>query len=158
MDDSTRTRVQKKAKWNVKKRMEFIEFRLFWDARLNRKDLVETFGISAQQASADISTYEQTAPGNFVYDSTQKSYLRSDSFSPKLIASWTHRYLLQLVAVESGWMDAEDTWFGEEQSVEIKTLTKKRIDSDVLMNVLDGIRDGREVEMFYLDDRIDSLP
>lgn len=149
MEGLDEDRAQKKAKWNVKKRLEFIEFRLFWNARFNRKDLIETFGISAQQASVDISTYEKIAKENFIYDSTQKSYLRSDGFAPKLITSWTHRYLLQLVAVESGWMDAEDTWFEGEQSVEIKTLTKKRVDSEVLMNVLDGIRAGLQIKMFY---------
>lgn len=149
MDDASEQQALKKTKWNVKKRLEFIEFRLFWSARLSRKDLIETFGISAQQSSADIAAYKLLAPENFVYDSTQKTYLRSDGFSPKLIASWTHRYLLQLLAIESDWMDAEDTWFEGEQTVEIKSLSRKRVDSDVLMNILDGIREGLQIDMFY---------
>lgn len=149
MGDLDASREQKKTKWNVKKRLEFIEFRLFWDARLNRKDLVETFGISAQQASADMTTYKNLAPDNFTFDKTQKSYLRSEEFSPKLIGGWTNRYLLQLLAIESGWMDAEQTWFQSEQAVEVTTLARKRVDSEVVMNVLDGIREERQVEMFY---------
>ncbi len=149
MDEIDGVRASKKAKWNVKKRLEFIEFRLFWDAKLNRKDLVDTFGISAQQASADIATYEEMGPQNLAYDSAQKTYLRTDRFSPKLIGAWTHRYLLQLVAIENGWMDAEDTWFENEQPVEIKTLTRKRVDSQVLMCVLDAIRERKSLEMFY---------
>lgn len=149
MEDADADRVLKKAKWNVQKRLEFIEFRLFWDARLNRKDLVETFGISAQQASADMATYKNVAPENFDFDSTQKSYLRSDNFTAKLIGGWTNRYLLQLLAVESGWMDAEQTWFQSEQAVEVTTLARKRVDSEVVMNILDGIREERQVEMFY---------
>lgn len=142
-------RVQKKTKWNVQKRLEFIEFRLFWDGRLNRKDLVETFEISAQQASTDMATYKEIAKENFTFDSTQKSYLRLDSFSTKLIGGWTNRYLLQLLAIESGWMEAEQTWFQSEQAIEVNTLARKRVDSEVLMNILDGIRDERQVEMFY---------
>lgn len=149
MDEFSDSKNEKKARWNVKKRLEFIEFRLFWTARLNRKDLVGTFGISAQQASADISTYERFAPMNLDYDSAQKSYLRAKGFTPRLIGSWTHRYLLQLVAIESGWMDAADTWFEGEQTIEIKSLIRKRVDSDVLMNVLDTIREERRMEMFY---------
>lgn len=147
--ESSTERSEKKAKWNVKKRLEFIEFRLFWTARLNRKDLIETFGISAQQASADISTYEELAPENLSYDSGQKSYFRTTEFSPVLIGTWTHRYLLQLVAIESGWMDQDDTWFEGEQSIEITTLTKKRVDTNVLMSILDGIRDVQQIEMDY---------
>ena len=30
-------------KWGVRKRLEFIEFRLFWDGRLNRGDLAEVW-------------------------------------------------------------------------------------------------------------------
>lgn len=149
LEDTDAARVQKKTKWNVQKRLEFIEFRLFWDGRLNRKDLVETFEISAQQASTDMATYKNMAPENFDFDSTQKSYLRSNKFSAKLIGSWTNRYLLQLLAVESGWMDAEQTWFQGEQAVEVTTLARKRVDSEVVMNILDGIREARQVEMFY---------
>lgn len=140
---------KKKAKWNVQKRLEFIEFRLFWAERLNRKDLIDTFGISAQQASADISTYEQIAPKNLSYDAGQKSYFRSEDFVPTFIGASTQRYLLQLVAIESGWLDHDETWFGERQAVEVTTLTKKRVDTGVLMNVLDAIRNERQLDMGY---------
>lgn len=149
MDANASSGVGKKPKWNVQKRLEFIEFRLFWDGRLNRKDIVDTFGISAQQASADIATYEELKSHNLKYDAAQKCYLRTDSFSPLLIEGWTHRYLLQLVAIESGWMDQEDTWFENRQPIEIMTLTKKRVSTSVLMCVLDGIRQHKKVEMFY---------
>ncbi|MBN9673714.1 helix-turn-helix transcriptional regulator [Roseibium aggregatum] len=140
---------KKKTKWNVQKRLEFIEFRLFWTARLNRKDLVDTFGISPQQASADISTYEQIAPRNLSYDAGQKSYFRSGEFVPALLGASTQRYLLQLVAIESGWMEYDETWFEERQAIEVTTLTKKRVDTNVLMNVLDAIRNERQLDMGY---------
>jgi len=149
MGELENDRPKRKAKWNVEKRLEFIEFRLYWDGRLNRRDLVDTFGISAQQASADIATYEEIAPENLSYDPGRKTYLRSDPFSPNLIANWTHRYLLQLVAIESGWMDAEDTWFDQAPPVEIVTLGRKRVDSNVLMCVLDGIRGDRQTTILY---------
>ena len=146
---SSELETKKKTRWNVTKRLEFIEFRLFWTARLNRKDLIDMFGISAQQASADISTYEQIAPGNLSYDAGQKSYFRSDEFIPALVGESTQRYLLQLVAIESGWMDHDETWFDERQSVEVTTLTKKRVETSVLMNVLDAIRNERQLDMTY---------
>ena len=40
-DDGERLR------WGVRRRLEFIDFRLFWDGRFNRSDLAHTFGISA---------------------------------------------------------------------------------------------------------------
>ena len=37
-------------KWGVGRRLEFIEFRLFWEGSINRGDLVEAFGVSVQLA------------------------------------------------------------------------------------------------------------
>ena len=38
-------------RWGVAQRLEFIEFRLFWEGRVNRSDLMEQFGLSVNQAS-----------------------------------------------------------------------------------------------------------
>lgn len=50
-------------RWGVEKRLEFIEFRLFWEGGINRADIMEQFGVSVPQASKDLSLYEQKAPG-----------------------------------------------------------------------------------------------
>lgn len=36
-------------RWGVAQRLEFIEFRLFWEGRVNRSDLMEQFGLSVNQ-------------------------------------------------------------------------------------------------------------
>src|SRR5580704_5322254 len=109
-------------KWGVRRRLEFIDFRLFWDGLFNRSDLADVFGISAQQASADIAQYEEIAPKNLKYDRTQKSYVRATGYEPAFIAASSDRYLLQLVAVESNWMRQEDTWFDAIPPVEVVAL------------------------------------
>ena len=45
-------------RWGVEKRLEFIEFRLFWEGGINRADIIERFGVSVPQASKDLSLYE----------------------------------------------------------------------------------------------------
>src|SRR6476619_1347476 len=94
-------------RWGVRRRLEFIDFRLFWDGRFNRSDIAETFGISAQQASADIAHYEKLAPDNLRYDRVEKAYKRTDLFAPAFIGETVDRYLLQLVAIENRWMRTE---------------------------------------------------
>lgn len=91
-------------RWGVRRRLEFIDFRLFWDGRFNRSDMAETFGISAQQASADIARYEREAPNNLTYDRAEKAYRRTENFAPAFIGETVERYLLQLVAIENRWM------------------------------------------------------
>lgn len=136
-------------KWGVRKRLEFIEFRLFWYGRFNRPDLAEAFGISAQQATNDISIYQRVAAGNCSYDPRQKAYLRENRFVPHLIAKSTDRYLLQLVAVASGWMEEKETWFDNAPPIEVISLGRAAIDPIHLLTVLDAIRNDRQIRIKY---------
>lgn len=136
-------------KWGVRKRLEFIEFRLFWYGRLNRPDLADAFGISSQQATNDISLYQQIADGNCSYDAKQKTYLRNLGFQPNLIAKSTDRYLLQLVAVASGWMEEKETWFENAPPIEVVSLGRAPIDPMNLLIILDAIRNKEQVSIEY---------
>lgn len=136
-------------RWGVRRRLEFIDFRLFWDGRFNRSDLSATFAISTQQASSDIAQYEKIAPANLRYDRAEKAYTRSAAFAPVLIGETIERYLLQLVAIENRWMRPEDTWFNAVPPVEVLTLGRRPTDPEVLLRVLDAIRRRQEIDIAY---------
>src|ERR1700722_3358389 len=142
-DDGERLR------WGVRRRLEFIDFRLFWDGRFNRSDMSETFGISAQQASADIAQYEKFAPKNLAYDRAEKAYRRTEDFMPAFIGETVERYLLQLVAIENRWMRPEDTWFDTIPPVEVITLGRRPTNPTVLLRVLDAVRNKLEIDIEY---------
>ena len=142
-DDGERLR------WGVRRRLEFIDFRLFWDGRFNRSDLAETFGISPQQASVDVGQYEKMAPNNLAYDRAEKTYRRTEDFTPAFIAESVERYLLQLVAIENGWMRQEDTWFDATPPLEVITLRRRTTDSTVLLRVLDAVHKQLEIDVEY---------
>ena len=136
-------------RWGVRRRLEFIDFRLFWDGRFNRSDIAQTFGISAQQASADIAQYEKLGPQNLRYDRAEKAYRRADTFAPIFIGETIDRYLLQLVAIENRWMRPEDTWFDAIPPVEVLTLGRRPTDPTVLLRVLDAVRNHLEIDIEY---------
>ena len=52
-------RRDKQLNWGAERRNAFIEFRVFWHGRINRADLIDTFGISLQQASLDLAGYAE---------------------------------------------------------------------------------------------------
>jgi hypothetical protein len=79
-------------KWEVRKRLEEIERRLWWTGRLARADLVTHFGISTQQASADIGLYQEMAPGNAVFDRSLRTYVAAHDFACRLIKPDTDDY------------------------------------------------------------------
>lgn len=136
--------------WGRQKRLEFIDFRLFWEGRLNRKALHEVFDISMQQASDDIDKYKEFAPRNLTYDRSEKAYIRTPDFEPLFIAASPDRFLLQLMAIERGWMQQGETWFDTAPPVEIVSLRRPPTDARNLLRVLDAIRDRQEMTVEYL--------
>lgn len=136
-------------KWGVRKRLEFIEFRLFWDGKLNRGDLQNVFGLSHQQASTDFKAYQALAPTNLSYDNAQKAFVRSADFLPVLMGESSNRYLLQVVAVKSGWMNREDTWFDQLPPLNVVALQPKRLDLQVVLLIVDAIRNKTMLEIDY---------
>jgi hypothetical protein len=67
----------------VEQRLRMIDFLLKHYGSLRRAALMDYFGISMPQASADIKEYMKLAPQNMQYDPYQKMYTRkSTTFQP----------------------------------------------------------------------------
>ena len=96
----------------VESRLEFIEFRLFWEGHVNRSDIVETFGVSTNQASADLNRYLGLAETNMVYDKSARTYVRSSSFKPIFHKPDAERYLTQIRSIADGIITSDDAWIG----------------------------------------------
>src|SRR4051812_492407 len=90
-------------------RLEFIEYRLFWEGAVNRSDLMDRFGVSVPQASNDLTMYRQLAPQNVTYDLSGKRYVPTAAFQPKFLKPNPDRYLAQLKAMSDGILDLEET-------------------------------------------------
>ncbi|GLI96059.1 helix-turn-helix transcriptional regulator [Methylocystis echinoides] len=136
-------------KWNVRQRLEFIDFRLFWEGRVSRPDIAKLFGISVQQASGDVQLYQQLAPGNMDYDVALKRYTRLPSFRPVFTANSADRHLLRMVALKNGWMTKDETWFDGLPSYEVVSLPRRNTEPAILLGVLDAIRLKQEIEIAY---------
>ena len=90
------------SRWGPERRREFIDFRLQWEGRINRAELVDFFGISTQQASADLANYAETAPDNLEYDKSAKVYRATSNFKPVFPVSDARHYLGQLADLQQG--------------------------------------------------------
>jgi hypothetical protein len=136
-------------RWGVRKRLEFLEFQLFWEGRMRRADLAERFDMSPQQASADIARYQELAPDNLIFDSGTKAYLRTAAFQPRFVGEGSDRYLLQLVAIASKWMDRDETWFSETPPLEVVSLKRRPTNPQILLAILDAIRERQALRISY---------
>jgi len=136
-------------KWSQERRLEFIDFRLRWDGRLNRSDLMDFFGISVPQASLDISRYTELAPGNLVYDRSSRVYLASDDFSPLYASSDASRYLNELLAQVAGVDSGPSSFLAWAPTVATVPSPGRTFRIDVLVALLKAIREGTALRVLY---------
>jgi len=62
-------------RWGGAQRLEFIEFRIFWEGHVNHSNLMEQFGLSVNQVSTDPNRYIGFAPANLVSDKSARTYV-----------------------------------------------------------------------------------
>ena len=81
-------------RWDLALRYRLIETIVWWEGRLTTGHLIQSFGISRQQASKDINTYiNEHAPKNLTYDKYLKGYVPTKQFNPLFIDDSASAYL-----------------------------------------------------------------
>lgn len=136
-------------RWGVEKRLEFIDFRLFWEGGINRADIMDQFGISVPQASKDLSLYEERAPGNLAYDKSEKRYLASSEFKPVFLRPEADRYLAQLRSVSDNLLPSDETWLSQSPSHDAMPVPHRRVEVEVLRSAVRAVREKLALEICY---------
>lgn len=89
-----RTQRMEQTRWDLALRYRLIETVVWWEGRLTTNHLIQSFGISRQQASKDINTYiNDYASKNLVYDKQIKGYVPTRQFKPLFIDDSASAYL-----------------------------------------------------------------
>jgi hypothetical protein len=149
LPDSASGAGRSSSKWNQDRRLEFIDFRLRWDGKLNRSDLTDFFGISVPQASLDIAKYTELAPGNLTYDRSARVYLAPSSFQPLYTASDVDRYLGKLLAQGAGLADDQSSFLAWAPPVATVPSPGRSFRTEVLAALLRAIREGAAIRVLY---------
>jgi hypothetical protein len=139
----------KKGRWSVERRLEFIDYRLYWEGRVNRGDLVEYFGVSVPQASADLTHYQEITKNNTVYNKYKKTYVASPSFRPVFFEPSADRYLAELRMIEAGLLSQDEAWSVCTPDYTIVPLLRRHIDPTNLRSVLGAIRTRSSIHITY---------
>lgn len=143
------TNVSSRLRWGVEKRLEFIDFRLYWDGRINRADLTNFFEISVPQASKDLGQYEAIAPDNIIYDRSAKCYLATDLFTPKFIPSGSESYINELLSVDLGLIKPEGSYINNIPSFAFLPRVRRSIEPTTLFKILNAINNHLAIEIEY---------
>lgn len=136
-------------RWGVEQRLEFIEFRLFWEGHVNRSDLMDQFGVSVNQASIDLNRYIGLAPDNMVYDKSARTYVRGSNFKPQFLEPDASRYLAQLRSVADGILDREDSWIADLPPYASAPTPVRDVNPVTLRSVVGAIRRSEAIEVQY---------
>jgi len=140
---------QRSRPWGQDRRLEFIEFRLLWDGKINRGEVAEYFNVSIQQASLDFARYMLLAKGNMLYDRREKIYRATKQFTPLFIAPDTQTYLNELSGLATGTISPSFSFMGVRPRCDIVTLPVRRVRTTTLLPILWAVRDGAEIDITY---------
>ena len=135
--------------WGLESRLQFIDFRLRWERRINRMDLTEHFGISVPQASLDIAKYTELAPSNLTYDRSSKTYTAASSFHPLYQRSSAQRYLAELLATKMGIMEPTASFIGSAPETDWAPSPWRTINEQTVEAVVRAIRQQEAIWVSY---------
>ena len=137
-------------RWDLALRYRLIETIAWWEGRLTTGHLMQSFGISRQQASKDINTYlTEHAPNNLTYDRYLKGYKPSATFRPRFIDGSAGAYLHMInqnrekAAHISGLAVAYS-------HIELLDVPDRTIRPEVLRPILKACREGLRLETEYV--------
>lgn len=135
--------------WGLERRLQFIDFRLRWEGRINRTDLTEHFGLSIPQASLDIAKYSELAPNNLQYDKSSKTYTATNCFTPHYQRSSAQRYLAELLATKAEVIDSADSFIGTAPEMDCALPPSRTIDEGTVETIVKAIRENISVNVVY---------
>lgn len=137
-------------RWDLALRYRLIETVAWWEGRLTTGHLIQSFGISRQQASKDINTYiNEHAPKNLAYDKQLKGYVPSKNFKPKFIVDSASAYLHLLNQTHSRAPHVEGLALAYAHTMVLE-VPDRTIRAEVLRPLLKACRDSEVIEIEYV--------
>ncbi len=137
-------------RWDLALRYRLIETVAWWEGRLTTNHLMQSFGISRQQASKDINTYiNEHAPKNLVYDRHLKGYVPAKAFKPRFIDDSASDYLRLLNQSHEREAHIEGLALAYAHT-EILQVPDRSIRPETLRPILRACREGLRLECEYV--------
>jgi len=137
-------------RWDLALRYRLIETVAWWEGRLTTNHLMQSFGISRQQASKDINTYiSEHAPRNLEYDRHLKGYVPSKHFKPLFISDSASAYLHLLNQNYDRAPHVEGLALAYTHT-EVLRVPDRSVQPEVLRPILKACRDGLRLECDYV--------
>ena len=135
--------------WGQTRRLAFVEFRLYWEGKVNRADLQEVFGISAPQATNDLREYCAIQEQGVIYDPRTRAYVPTEQFAPKFGECEPDKYLHELIARWAEYVSDTSSFLGWLPDYGLLPLPQRSPEPEVLRSVLTAAREGLALRLGY---------
>ena len=134
-------------KHEVLLRMRAIELLAYWEGRLVTTRLMNWFGLSRQQASADIKRYNTLYNlDSLFHDPSVKGYVPKASFQPVLTTAHINEYLNMLSGLVS---ESHALIATPESNLSAVQLPDRSVRPEVIREVLRACRTGSCLKIIY---------
>lgn len=143
-------------RWGQARRIAFIDLRLQYDGRLNRKDLIDFFGISVPQASSDLAEYAKIAPDNMEYDASARAYIARPGFTPVSGRATSSYYLFELYGLARELLARDESFIGYAPETGIVGTPARPLGATEIASWVRAIRDGDVVVGCYQSMDVDT--
>ena len=135
-------------RWSIERRLDFIASRLAWEGRINRLDLVVRFGVSPNQATADLKRFDELHPGALRYDTRAKTY-RSGPGLASPDPSAAQGLLRELRLMAEGVLASDDGVLALPPPAELAEPPLRPVPPAILAVVIAAIREARALSALY---------
>lgn len=137
-------------RWDLALRYRMIETVAWWEGRLTTGHLMQSFGISRQQASKDINTYiNEHASQNLTYDRVIKGYVPTQNFRPLFIDGSASAFLHLLDQNKDRAPHVEGLALAYAHT-EVLKVPDRSVRPEMLRPLLKACREGLRLECEYV--------
>lgn len=124
-------------------RYRYAELIAWWEGQVNTRQLVEQFGLSRQQASSDINTYNRLTADNLAYDASRKAWVPVAAFRRHYISDDVTEYLTR---IQTGYCISAPSILPHE-TLQLPT---RQVAPEVMRGLIAGIRQQQRLEVDYV--------
>jgi len=131
-------------------RLCFFETKLMWEGKVNRQDVCEQFGVSANHFTREIREYKNHCLKNLEYDNTERTYIARETFKPLFSKSGVDSYLSLLRTYNTNSIPGLMSEMGSAVSCNVMPEPNIAVDEETLKKVLEAIHNSLGCEIQYI--------
>lgn len=155
--DITLDKWQKSLNYSQFQRFSFFEAKLLWEGNVNRQDVCDQFGVTANHFTREVREYKKHCNMNLEYDISKRTYKMRKSFQPVFTKSDPASYLELLKLYSTNSIPGLLSEMGSLVNCSITPEQNANIDKNILQLIIKAIHRLTGCKISYLSFRSNKI-